>query len=161
MALHAHPLGSLERYGREPRRLEPTGCLGSRSARRADAAGPFLHPSCRLVHTAADRPWPGHTSPEYPPMHAPPRPPCAAVDGPRPPAAWRRWRLTAGSPPGPWVRGRAMTRVGTSHERVWTSEPRVGEERVHSRHPGKAPGLLHGRAGRPREAQTTGELVGL
>ena len=101
------------------------------------------------------------TPPQSPPhLHAPPRPPCAAVDGPSPPAAWRRWRLTAGSPTGPWVRGRAMTRVGASHERVWTSEPSVGEESVRSRHLGEAPGLLHGRAGRPREATTTGELVG-
>jgi hypothetical protein len=106
---------------------------------------------------------PGQGTPHQstPPMHAPPRTPCAAVDGPSPTAAWRLWRLTAGSPTEPLVCGRAMTRGGESHELVLTSEPRVGEERVRSRHPGEAPCLLHGRAGRPREAKTTGELVGL
>jgi hypothetical protein len=64
LELHSQRLRSLELYGRDESSLAHTGGLCFRSARRADAAGPCLHPSCRLVHTAADRPWPGHTSPE-------------------------------------------------------------------------------------------------
>ena len=137
LALHSHPLGSLERYGRESCRLAHTGCLGSRSARSADAAGPFLPPAGRLVHTAADRPWPGHTSPESTPTCTPPAHPvfcggwseahgCLATlirqvsmrtdeairhEWSARSSGWRSWPRTV-SPTGPWVRGRAMTRVG-------------------------------------------------
>src|SRR5262245_42349752 len=108
---HSPPRGSLERYGREQRRLEHLGGLCSRLARSADAAGPLLPPACRRVHPAAARPWPGHPSPESPARHAPPCPAWAAGDGPRPMAAGRLWRLTAGSPTGPWARGLAMIRL--------------------------------------------------
>lgn len=157
---HSPPRGRLEHDGSDRRRLAHTGLLGSCSARRADTVSPLLPLSRQLVHPDSARPWPGHPSPAGPP--------CAAVDGPRPPAAGRRWKLTAGPPIGPWGRGRARTRLAESSARALTATPSVGEGRVRSRHRGEAPGRPHGRAGTPRatkprkerDVQGTGRLEG-
>jgi hypothetical protein len=62
------------------------------------------------------------------------------------------------SPAGPWVGGRAMTRMGESPALFVTAAQRGGSGRVRSPHLGEDPGLRHGRAGGQREATTTEEL---